>query len=1289
MKRFSILASILSLLTVVARGQTTHGRIVTDSYSNAQTIVITGATPDVSKGNVFKTNNGGPTTITNFLNGVDTQQITVECGDTNTTIASNLNIVIGTGSNFTCVLNQTMSFVFVSATGKWIQQASSVSGGGTPAAPVNCVQKNASGFFGCSNLTDNGTTLSVSEDATFKGPNPRIYITSYGGRAVTVVPTTTATITSGSANATLTSASTFQNGDGIVFDGAGATVTLSTPGSPTVTPSAMAGSVGTKAVVATSAGATSWQYQVVAVDKAGGRTAAGPVGTTTTGLATLGNVTVNITSTARANNVVTFTMSAPEDLVVGEAILVQGMSDITFNGSYNVQTVIDNQHFTAIDYLKDTRNGASLSATGGFISYVNCNYVTWSAVPGTWIYAIYGRTSGSMVFLGFSRPFETYFEDYGAGTPNLMGAPFRPRWIPSAPPGAAQNDELSTTIVSGGGTTSVTLATTAVNSTTATNFVFDDVPALTAALNAGGTAIVVLPYDSAGGSWVFNSFLFYSAANVKNIEQAGPAVINETFEIDNGINWAGVGGSVFTSGDRGIRPRLTCNAVPCFYDNGIGGRVNNVFVGSSNDQSLFFLEDGPFPASKYVDLTWSTGSGGNKDYLSVGYEGRGGAKAEFKHINCEASVTNGGSGTNGYWAPCIHLRGDLANANPNGNIDIEEFYTFSRSMLAIETTVGISAVNGSAHNVYTNGGISPVITYQSDVGCCLSGHWTLDMVDFDTTFVSAWANLLGGSAANLTVSNIGGNTQNVVSGSTPINVTVRGQVAGSTMSANVTFPDAGIVTTSLPFGVYTGTVAGASGAGTLNHLISTAAVAPTASGPTAGGSVPLGAHTYKIQYLDVNGNTMPLSPASNSITATGGNQTITISPNSPPAGVVSYYLTRDGGVRLGCSATPIGTSFVDTQASACGNSIFVSGAGDQTVGINGISGTSFAHVNNGFTNYSSLPNPLTVNRNIFWPDATGYVPVTSYLNSFYDTFNRANGGLGANWTTYQNGVGTFIPPVISGNQSSVGTSASRNAWAFLATNTFSTDQFSQFTIVGDVASANTAYYAVVKLKNTGPGGSQGYYCGIGGTNAVIGKITGTSTSNLTSTSVSAAAVNDVIRCDYIFAGGTGNLSMTRNGSVILSTTDSSITTGAPGFGMVNNGAIAAIDNWSGGNEHPLTHLDLEQDWNATQHFRLPIDFSSVVGTSPVSNLNAAPTTYNHSGTQAVTPHVVSDSSSFTTGTVTVTFTGSAVFTSSASYSCTATDTTASNSISVTYTSGSSVTFNGTGTDTFRYLCVGN
>jgi len=98
---------------------------------------------------------------------------------------------------------------------------------------------------------------------------------------------------------------------------------------------------------------------------------------------------------------------------------------------------------------------------------------------------------------------------------------------------------------------------------------------------------------------------------------------------------------------------------------------------------------------------------------------------------------------------------------------------------------------------------------------------------------------------------------------------------------------------------------------------------------------------------------------------------------------------------------------------------------------------------------------------------------------------------------------------------------------------------------------------------------------------------------------------------------------------------------------------------------------------------------AVSSTDPVANLTATPTTYNKSGTQQTTCHIVKDSSTLSGGTVTVTLTGSAVFTSSSSYVVICEDSTGINGTDVTYTSGSQFVINGTATDVIRWIAIGN
>src|SRR4051812_28126802 len=166
MKRLILL---LALATPVF-AQTEHGRIHSpgvqaDKFNNTATVVLTGTTPSVANGNVFKTNNVGLTTVTNFTGGVDTQKIVLTCGETNTTIQNNANISLTGGTNFTCVLNQSIELVFNAASAVWSQVGGNGSGGGggSSSGTAGIVQKSAGGgAFGQSSITDDGAKVTIA-----------------------------------------------------------------------------------------------------------------------------------------------------------------------------------------------------------------------------------------------------------------------------------------------------------------------------------------------------------------------------------------------------------------------------------------------------------------------------------------------------------------------------------------------------------------------------------------------------------------------------------------------------------------------------------------------------------------------------------------------------------------------------------------------------------------------------------------------------------------------------------------------------------------------------------------------------------------------------------------------------------------------------------------------------------------------------------------------------------------------------------------------------------------------
>jgi hypothetical protein len=193
--------------------------------------------------------------------------------------------------------------------------------------------------------------------------------------------------------------------------------------------------------------------------------------------------------------------------------------------------------------------------------------------------------------------------------------------------------------------------------------------------------------------------------------------------------------------------------------------------------------------------------------------------------------------------------------------------------------------------------------------------------------------------------------------------------------------------------------------------------------------------------------------------------------------------------------------------------------------------------------------------------------VTSYLNSAYDNFNRANGAIGGNWTVTSGGFN------VAGN-TITGTGASN--LALWAGGTFSSSgQFSQATVV--TLNGATDFVGVDVLLSAG---NNGYTCVENNAQLLLQKLTAGTGLTLASSATTGTA-GDVLRLE---SNGAGNLTCSRVGTnpATLTATDTTFTNGSPAVEQF--GSVATMDNWSGGNLHPLGHLDMEQDWTKTQHF---------------------------------------------------------------------------------------------------------
>jgi hypothetical protein len=629
-----------------------YSRINSDRSANRADISILGATPSVVTGNVFVTANSSSTTITNFTGGVDNQSITVICGDANTTIANNRNIVTASGKNITCTRNLMNVFVYSGANAQWVQALMrGTSGGSIPGGSNLRLQLKGSGSFPGTNdvqMTFRGVKLFVPpESATFCGPEPWSDVICYGWYAQ--YSSTTGTINGASNSLTLGNAQHFLNGEYLVVYGAGAAPIVTTPTGVSVTPSVNAG--GTVATLPSLAGSTSYAYEVVAEGLNNDYSAASTVASTATGQASLGPQTATIASQSLSNQTVTVTCATACALPTSTGTHIYIVFNSTkgapqFEGDY-IATGVDSTHFTYQQGNFDSRNGAPTSSTGGTVWWWNTNHITWSAVIGAKAYHVYGPSCpGTCNWIGESV--RLAFDDYGttansnlsvisgfpAGSNYMEYGNTRPPWMPSAAPSSSGNQMLSCKIGSGGGTSTLTLVTpTGANcnagaSVVAATTLSDDGPPLVLAQRNGiinnlallTSGAVFIPGNMTSGvstySGVINSYTDLSSANTTFYLDGVTLLVNNTISLGGSTfaTWSANGGNPqFGWGSQaGL---LTSGSAYPLLRMGGGASIShmNVTCGAVNGCLLMdFIAGG---ALFHTDNSYfGTGSGSGGDY---------------------------------------------------------------------------------------------------------------------------------------------------------------------------------------------------------------------------------------------------------------------------------------------------------------------------------------------------------------------------------------------------------------------------------------------------------------------------------------------------------------------------------------------------------------------------------------------------------------------------------------------------------------------------------------------------
>jgi len=800
-----------------------------------------------------------------------------------------------------------------------------------PISNTSGAQTNVTNTFTASQNFDN--------DVHTKGPNPALDIMRYGGYVANTSSLQTATCTINAASTALSCVSNpdFANGHGVVIPGAGQlplTRNASFPAAPT----------GTVTTVGVTNGSTTYNYKYVLEDYFGGLTAAGTQFSTTTGAATLGVNTVGLSGVVRSSGIDTFTCTANCNVGINSQIQISG----AVNGAVSSVngTVIVNSTPTATTFTVLANGLADYTESfAGTMSVQACNQLfpsgtlsQESVILRTWIYR-----GGTLV--GVAPGQDPFFVDCGQGVT-------APSYVPTSAPGAAQAGYLSTTISSGGGTTSMTLANAASTTATSVTVQHDNAPALKAAYSAalashGGVVLIpVIPANSLL-TFPFNSMIdFGRISNPTNstvkLMIAG-ATLSQPWALPGFFEIEGIpqGSTSFQYTPLGViggtaQPLILGN----FFSSGI--KISKIkFAGSATGSSSIVLDQRVGGGGEVGLIFEDDGFSANNASAVVI---KGGFDFWFIHNICSVAGTESAQW---YAHPCVELTSASTYLSSSSTQVPGRIYMNNMNFQGGTSVQADNIPAGSQSGTFTSGGLAISMTgtlHESNAGpplrvAYLNGAFGYGVSMTDVVIADQANGLhqplleLTGttnfSEINITDSKGIGPDPSILGGGTaakPVCINdVLSQGCGQTPNYNING-----LNSSLDGGVI-----GAVNGGSIGYFMVTPA-APASCVVSAGGSVPV---TTGLQYFIVAADRNPISftpftgmtllgPAC-TVNTTSGNQTVTVTRPALPPGASGWLVWRgtSGGTseaQMPASCViPIPASttiYVDTFGFSCGSS---------------------------------------------------------------------------------------------------------------------------------------------------------------------------------------------------------------------------------------------------------------------------------------------------------------------------------------------------------------------------------
>ena len=383
--------------------------------------------------------------------------------------------------------------------------------------------------------------------------------------------------------------------------------------------------------------------------------------------------------------------------------IVAGVSDSHYNGTVTIGGWATGNGPISYPIGGGTCSGVNTGNLGGTLAMV-----PGKAAKNHLIYRCAGAScalpanAGNYALVGVATGVDGYFTDNGT-SPSVSATELGD--IPSTPPAAASNDYLSTTIASGGGTTSLTLAANATNSVAGVKVFHDNTPnllAVCAALPNSGTKAngghIVIPAFTSVTTQGYS--LFPIMANFDTVGNFATGTQNcpggTTFDFRSNVWMQGtimLGKNINMISDSGAAGCAASgmplgNALACFSGFAYPMLYFEPEQGSYNHfENLVFTPNQPYESAIYIDQ-------------QLNGDGTTGERFDNVHVNGNPGslpiVDKGGFGR--YW----NFGGWSA---VGGNFATQRTYIFTQNCMPI-FSVNSSALGAyitEFHNTYNYG----------------------------------------------------------------------------------------------------------------------------------------------------------------------------------------------------------------------------------------------------------------------------------------------------------------------------------------------------------------------------------------------------------------------------------------------------------------------------------------------------------------------------------------------------------------------------------------------------------